>query len=181
MTLGAHRPPLGGGRAVSDKENPLTMVIHRDRASNALLRALLDPEGYPPDTCSSLGRSLAAVQRKNPDLILLSRGMSSGASGPWMDCGEARESRSQDVRSSHEKVAKAILPKDPEEGPGLFDATDEVAGDPWRIHSGGGELLENVHRFLGPVKDREAQKIPKGECMQPGMSWIITTHQSAWK
>lgn len=128
---------------MSDPLKPLVMVIDPDPQTFASLLPLLDAEGYRGASCSATTGSLSAVQRRRPDLVIVSKEVE--------DCdgmiliGRIKEA-SPDTR--------AILLIKPGDWPSDLDAADAGADDLQIKGSGAGDLLRSVGRVLDPVRAR---------------------------
>jgi len=128
---------------MSDNPKPLVMVIDRDPKSSTSLFLLLDAEGYRVASCSAIARSLSAVQRRHPDLVVVSKEMEN-CDGMIL-IGRIKE-MAPDTR--------AILLIEPGDWPSPLDAIDAGADDLQRKRSGAEELLRSVCRLLDPVPAR---------------------------
>jgi DNA-binding NtrC family response regulator len=128
---------------MSDHPKPLVMVIDPDPKTFTSLRPLLDAEGYRAASCSAIVRSLSAVQRRHPDLVIVSKEVE--------DCdGMILIGRIKEVSPD----TRAILLIKPGDWPSELDAADAGADDLQLKGSGGGDLLRSVCRVLDPVRAR---------------------------
>ena len=133
--------------AMSDRRKPLVMVIDPDPKTSTSLLPLLAAEGYRAASCSATGRSLTAVLRRQPDLVIVSKQMES--------CdGMILIGRIKEIAPD----TRAILLVDPEDWPSLLDAFDAGADDLQRRRPGANELLESARRLLEPAQVREPVK-----------------------
>jgi DNA-binding response OmpR family regulator len=132
---------------MSDKHKPLVMVIDPDPKTSTSLLQVLDAEGYRAVSCSAIARSLTAVLREHPDLVIVSKEME--------NCdGMILIGRIKEISPD----TKAILLAEPEDWPSLIDAFDAGADDLQRRRLGGRELLESARSLLETVQNRESVK-----------------------
>jgi DNA-binding NtrC family response regulator len=130
-----------------DKQKPLVMLIDPDPRTSAFLFPLLAAEGYRSASCSTIARSLSAIQRQHPDLVVVSKEMEN-CDGMIL-IGRIKE-MSPDTRT--------ILLVEAGDWPSLLDATDAGADDLQRKHFGSVKLLLSVLRLLDPVQDQQAAR-----------------------
>ena len=123
-----------------DNPKPLVMVIDPDPKTSTSLFPLLDAEGYRAASCSAIARSLSAVQRRHPDLVVVSKEMEN-CDGMIL-IGRIKEI-SPDTR--------AILLIEPGDWPSVLDAIEAGADDLLRKCSGTEDVLRSVRRLLDPV------------------------------
>jgi DNA-binding NtrC family response regulator len=132
---------------MSDREKPLVMVIDPDPKTSTSLLPLLVAEGYRAVSCSAIGRSLTAILRQHPDLVVVS-------TDPENCDGMILIGRIKEMSPD----TRAILLIDPKDWPSLVDAFDAGADDLQRRQPGGRKLLESVRRLLDLVNGPEAGK-----------------------
>lgn len=130
---------------MSDKQRPLVMVIDPDPETSMVLVLILEAEGYRASSCSATGQALPAIRGRDPDLVIVSKGMEN-CDGMIL-IGRIKE-MSPDTR--------VILRVEPGDWPSLLDATDAGADDLQRRQSGAEDLLQSVRRLLGPVREQGA-------------------------
>jgi len=127
---------------MSDKRKPLVMVIDPDPKTSTSLLPLLAAGGYRAVSCSVIAKSLTAVLRQHPDLVIVGKKME--------DCdGMILIGRIKGISPD----TGVILLVDCEDWPSLIDALEAGADDLQRRRPGGRELLESVRRLLDPVPE----------------------------
>jgi two-component system response regulator PilR (NtrC family) len=130
---------------MSDNPKPLVLVIDPDPKTATSLLPLLVAEGYRAASCSAIARSLSAVQRRRPDLVLVSKEMEN-CDGMIL-IGRIKE-MSPDTR--------VILLIEPGDWPSVLDAIEAGADDLRSKRSGRESVLRSVRRLLAPVFASEA-------------------------
>ena len=124
---------------MSDNPRPLVLVIDPDPKTATSLLPLLVAEGYRAASCSAIARSLSAVQRRRPDLVLVSKEVEN--CDGMIQIGKIKE-MSPDTR--------AILLIESGDWPSVLDAIDAGADDLHHKRSGAESLLRSVRRLLDP-------------------------------
>jgi DNA-binding NtrC family response regulator len=123
-----------------DNPKPLVLVIDPDPKTAASLLPLLVAEGYRAASCSAIARSLSAVQRRHPDLVLVSKEMEN-CDGMIL-IGRIK-AMSPDTR--------VILLIEPGDWPSVLDAVEAGADDLQKKRCGAEKLLRSLRRLLAPV------------------------------
>ena len=130
---------------MSDNPKPLVLVIDPDPKTATSLFPLLDAEGYRAASCSAIARSLSAVQRRRPEVVIVSKEVE--------NCdGMILIGRIKAMSPD----ARAILLIEPGDWPSVLDAIEAGADDVQTRRSGAEHLLKSVRRLLAPDYAPEA-------------------------